>query len=162
MLLPFIIILTLLASAASFTLPRSGELHIKTGFSLLVISFIAVSGLCWYYPLDAGWHVNVLSFGRYDLALAFGFDVLTRIMSLVVILISVLLYAYARRYLLSDLTRSRFLTQLCLVSASVLILVMSGNLLTAFIGWQLIGLNLYLLLNHYHYDLQANTNPRCG
>lgn len=46
--------------------------------------------------------------------------------------------------------------QLSLVTFSVVFLVMSGNLLTAFIGWQLIGFNLYWLLNPYHYDEYTN------
>jgi len=30
------------------------------------------------------------------------------------------------------------------------------NLFTAFVAWQFVGLCLYLLLNHYHYDVKAN------
>ena len=102
------------------------------------------------------WQVPVIHFANTALTLAFGLDHLARIMMVVVLTITLIIFRYSRCYLDSDNTRLRFLIQLCLVSGSVMMLVLSANLFTAFIGWQLIGLNLYILLNHYHYDLQAN------
>jgi formate hydrogenlyase subunit 3/multisubunit Na+/H+ antiporter MnhD subunit len=77
-------------------------------------------------------------------------------MVLVILIISSCIITYSERYLKSDQTQGRFLGQINLVVASVLMLMLSGNLFTAFIAWQLIGISLYVLLNHYHYDLKAN------
>ena len=98
----------------------------------------------------------VVHFSDYQLTLIFGFDGLTQVMFGLVLTITLIIYQYAKTYLDSDRTRLRFLIQLCLVSFSVMLFVAAQNLLSAFVGWQLIGLNLYLLLNHYHYDLKAN------
>jgi len=100
--------------------------------------------------------IHILNFDRITLSLSFIFDRLTMIMMLLVGTISLLIHHYAARYLLSDVTQVRFMMQLSLLTASIMVLVMSGNLLTAFFGWQLIGLCLYFLLNHYHYDIKAN------
>lgn len=83
-------------------------------------------------------------------------DKLTVTMLLLISFISFVVHQYATRYLRSDITQGRFMGQLSLLTASVVLLVMSGNLLTAFMGWEFISLTLYLLLNHYHYDSNAN------
>lgn len=64
--------------------------------------------------------------------------------------------SYSLVYLRSDETLPRFIAQLNFLFFSILVLMLSGNLFTAFCGWQFIGLSLYLLLNHYHYDSKAN------
>lgn len=100
--------------------------------------------------------VNFIDYFGLKLDLVFIFDHLSRLMVLVILIISTCIIIYAERYLKSDQTQGRFLGQLNLVIASVLMLMISGNLFTAFIAWQLIGITLYVLLNHYHYDLKAN------
>ena len=99
---------------------------------------------------------QILKYNDVTLLLSLQFDVLTKIMMLFIMVIGFLIYRYAQNYLESDSTRVRFLSQFNVVLFSVLLLVMSGNLLTAFVAWQLIGINLYILLNHYHYDPAAN------
>lgn len=83
-------------------------------------------------------------------------DNLTIIMLLLINFISFVIHRYSNYYLASDSTQGRFMGQLSILTAAVSLLVMSGNLLTAFIAWQFIGLSLYLLLNHYHYNDNAN------
>lgn len=99
---------------------------------------------------------RVLSLSQIKLNLLFALDKLSLSMLLLISFISTIVNRYAARYVYSDLNRSRFLFQLSLVTFSVIFLVLSANLLTAFIGWQLIGFHLYWLLNHYHYDENAN------
>lgn len=70
--------------------------------------------------------------------------------------ISYFVHQFASRYLSSDASQGRFMAQLSLLTAAVLFLVMGGNLLSCFLGWEFVGLTLYLLLNHYHYDQRAN------
>ncbi|MBI2791730.1 MAG: hypothetical protein HYX61_07215 [Gammaproteobacteria bacterium] len=91
-----------------------------------------------------------------QLELSFKIDNLAVIMLWVVGIIGCTVFNYSSRYLLSDKSRNRFLVQILLTIFSVIFFILSSNLLTAFIGWQLIGLNLYLLLNHYHYQPEAN------
>ena len=70
------------------------------------------------------------------------------------------MHRYATNYLASDATQGRFMAQLSVLTAAVSFLVISGNMLTAFIGWQFVGLSLYILLNHYHYDSNANKSAK--
>ncbi len=74
--------------------------------------------------------------------------------------ISLMIHSYSARYLLFDPNQSRFIGQLSLLTFSALLLVLSGSLFTSFVAWQLIGLSLYLLLNHYHYDIKANQSAK--
>lgn len=90
------------------------------------------------------------------LKLSFSMDNLAVLLFFAVSILGTVVLAYANRYLLSDATRTRFMVQLCLTIISVLFFIFSNNLFAAFIGWQWIGLNLYLLLNHYHYQSSAN------
>lgn len=100
--------------------------------------------------------VSLFVFNGINLQLGLIFDHLTKIMMVFILIIGSIIYHYAQNYLESDITRIRFLSQFNLVLVSVLLLVLSENLLTAFVAWQLIGINLYILLNHYHYDPAAN------
>lgn len=83
-------------------------------------------------------------------------DPLSWVMLLSVGFLSSIILSYSIRYCHYDHNRFRFMAQLTFLILAVFLLVTSGNLLTAFIAWQLIGLGLYLLLNHFHYNLQAN------
>ncbi len=100
--------------------------------------------------------INFISSFGMNINISIVFDTLAKLMSLIVIVIGACTLSYSQRYLSSDSTQARFLTQMNFVICSVLLLVMAGNLFTAFIAWQFIGLSLYVLLNHYHYDLKAN------
>lgn len=88
--------------------------------------------------------------------IGFTLDPLAFIMLMVVISLGSIVLCYSQRYLLSDTTRRRFICQMMLTIGSVITFIMASNLLTAFIAWQWIGFNLYLLLNHYHYQSAAN------
>lgn len=93
-----------------------------------------------------------------DLILNIGLkaDGLAFIMLTVVFSLGAIVMSYSMRYLISDLTRTRFLVQMLATMLSVIFLIFSSNLFTAFIAWQWIGFNLYQLLNHYHYQSDAN------
>jgi NADH:ubiquinone oxidoreductase subunit 5 (subunit L)/multisubunit Na+/H+ antiporter MnhA subunit len=125
---------------------------------VLTITFLLFSTYLLLSPSDL---TPILTFCLLDLdntklTLLFMADRLTMLMLLFIGSVSLMVHLYASRYLYSDLNRSRFMMQLSAVTFSIVFLVMSGNLLTAFIGWQLIGFNLYWLLNHCHYDEYAN------
>lgn len=151
-----ILIMTLAAALSLVVFPRKFELNIKVAQFLWAV--ICLLTLAAYYTLPTTWHwqYEFLTLANFKLKFMLGFDALSQVMLAVVVIISFIIFQYAKRYLASDVTRSRFLAQLCLVTVSVMLLILAANLLTAFIAWQLVGLNLYLLLNHYHYDLQAN------
>lgn len=50
----------------------------------------------------------------------------------------------------------RFFSYLSLFTAGMLILISGGNFLVMFIGWEMIGVVSYLLINFYFTRIQAN------
>ena len=124
---------------------------------VVMLSLIAIVITYSFYQNQALFYSwNFLDFNHVRLIMMIQFDMLTKIMMVFIFVIGFFIYHYATTYLESDKTRIRFLSQFNLVLLSVLLLVMAANLLTAFVAWQLIGINLYLLLNHYHNDPAAN------
>lgn len=87
-------------------------------------------------------------------------DHLAGVMLTLVVALGSVVLMYSSRYLLSDHTRVRFMCQLIATISSVIFFILASNLLTAFIAWQWIGFNLYLLLNHYHYQSEANRSAK--
>lgn len=143
----------LLASIAPIFLPKKNTVFI-TATQGVMIAIAMIYAYCQPQSIEHTW--QLLVFDHIALTLSIQWDMLAKIMMIFILVIGFLIYHYAQNYLESDPTRVRFLSQFNLVLCSVLLLVMSANLLTAFVAWQFIGINLYLLLNHYHYDPAAN------
>ncbi len=127
---------------------------------VILICFIlsVVSPLYMSMPTEFGWNVAVISHWHLDFYLRF--DSLTWVMLNLVTFVSLIIYNYTARYLLSDPNQTRFMSQLGLLTFSVMLLMMSGSLFAAFVAWQCVGISLYLLLNHYHYDINANKSAK--
>ena len=127
-------------------------------FSQLGMLFVFV--ICAVSPLliaiHSSFHWQTPIVDNITLSIDLYYDELTWVMLCLVSFVSLIIHSYAARYLLSDQNQARLIGQLSLLTFSVILLMMSGSLFTAFIAWQLIGLSLFLLLNHYHYDVKAN------
>jgi NADH-quinone oxidoreductase subunit L len=85
--------------------------------------------------------------------LSVGFDLfvdqLTVVMLLVVTGVGLLVHVYSVGYMHGDPRYARFFAYLNLFLASMLILVLGSNLLTLFLGWELVGLSSYLLIGFW-------------
>ncbi len=111
-------------------------------------------------PMPYAWHWQMQLLPHVYIGIELYYDGLTWIMLCLVSFISLVINSYAARYLLSDKNQIRFMGQLSLLTFSVMLLMMSGSLFTAFVAWQFIGISLYLLLNHYHYNVNANKSAK--
>lgn len=135
--------------------PKSRPLYQVSMVGLLAgLAVMIYLGVLGKYPPD--WSLTLLNQPHWLISLRLHVDALTLSMLTAVLLIGLLVINYAQRYLLADAHQQRFMFWLTALLFAVFTLLMSGNLLTAFIGWQWIGFNLYWLLNHYHYDSDAN------
>jgi NADH-quinone oxidoreductase subunit L len=76
-------------------------------------------------------------------------DQLTAVMLLVVTGVGLLVHIYSVGYMHGDARYERFFAYLNLFLASMLILVLGENLLTLFLGWELVGLSSYLLIGFW-------------
>ncbi len=83
-------------------------------------------------------------------------DTLSMTMVLIITGIGALIHLYATGYMAEDKDYGRFFAYLNLFIASMLILVLSNNLLLLFVGWEGVGLCSYLLIGFW-YDDVANS-----
>lgn len=115
-------------------------------FLLSIAIFLQVQG-------DPATHVRPMPTWIDAGALTVGFDLLvdqlTVVMLLVVTGVGLLVHLYSMGYMHGDSRYERFFAYLNLFLASMLILVLGANLLTLFLGWELVGLSSYLLIGFW-------------
>jgi NADH-quinone oxidoreductase subunit L len=111
-------------------------------FALLSLDFFAGTG----EPLVVAWFEWFPAFG---VDVAFHFDQLSAVMTLVVTGVGALIHLYSIGYMHGDPRFGQFFTYLNLFITSMLILVLAGNFALMFVGWELVGLCSYLLISFW-------------
>jgi len=76
-------------------------------------------------------------------------DQLTVLLLLLVTGVSSVVHVYSSRYMIGDPRYSRFFAITALFTFSMVMLVMSSNLLMMYIFWEIMGLCSYLLISHW-------------
>src|SRR5215471_18974655 len=84
-------------------------------------------------------------------------DGLVVMMLIVVTTISLLVHIYSLAYMRGDRRFTYFYAALSLFSASMLLLVVSSNLLQLLVGWELVGLCSFMLIGHW-WEEHENSN----
>ena len=79
-------------------------------------------------------------------------DPLSIILAVVVAVISFIIAVYCLGYMKGDPGITRFLMLVNLFIGSMLLLVLSNNLVFIFVGWKLVGLCSYALIGYYYKD----------
>jgi NADH-quinone oxidoreductase subunit L len=140
--------LSFLFSAASFV----GLL--RTGDSVLVRTFAT------WIPASP---VRLLG-GRlapFAVDLAFRYDSLAAVMTLVVTGVGLLIHIYSVGYMAHDRSYARFFAYLNLFTFAMLVLVLGANLAVMFVGWEGVGLCSYLLIGFwFSKDSAANAGKK--
>lgn len=77
-------------------------------------------------------------------------NALSRIMLLVVTVISFLVHLYSTGYMAGDTGIKRYFAMLGFFTFAMLGVVLAGNLILLFIFWELVGFSSYLLIGHWH------------
>ncbi len=85
----------------------------------------------------------------YSIEMGMLVDGLTAMMFVLVTLVSLLVFVYAREYMEQEPRFTYFFTMLSLFAASMLVLVIASSTLLALIGWELVGVCSYLLIGFY-------------
>lgn len=94
--------------------------------------------------------------GDFDITISLYVDQLTAVMLLVVTSIGLLVCIYSVGYMHGEGGYYRFYSYIPLFIFSMLMLVMSDNLLTLFIFWEAVGLCSYFLIGYYFNRRSAN------
>ena len=76
------------------------------------------------------------------------FDSLGTLMCLVISAISLIVHIYSIRYMVEEPGYGRFFILLGLMTGSLMLMVVAGDMITLLIAWHLVGILLYFLLGH--------------
>jgi NADH-quinone oxidoreductase subunit L len=90
-----------------------------------------------------------MSVGGLKMEVGFLVDGLTAMMMCVVTFVSLMVHLYTVGYMHEDEGYNRFFAYISLFTFSMLMLVMSNNLLQLFFGWEAVGLVSYLLIGFW-------------
>ena len=91
-----------------------------------------------------------LTSGDIQFNVGFWIDNLTAMMMVVVTFVSLMVHVYTIGYMHEDPGYSRFFSYISLFTFSMLMLVMSNNLMQLFFGWEAVGLVSYLLIGFWY------------
>ena len=119
------------------------------------LSFAGVVLLAFNMP-DAGIRetlCNWIDIPLFKADIGFMFDGLSRIMLLFVTGIGTLITMYSIGYMHGDRGFARFFAYINLFLFSMIVLVLSDNLLLTFLGWEGVGLCSYLLIGFWNKDI---------
>ncbi|MBN9478300.1 MAG: NADH-quinone oxidoreductase subunit L [Bordetella sp. SCN 67-23] len=88
--------------------------------------------------------------GGIKLEIGFMIDTLSAMMMVVVTSVSLMVHIYTIGYMKDDPGYQRFFSYISLFTFSMLMLVMSNNMLQLFFGWEAVGLVSYLLIGFWY------------
>ena len=88
--------------------------------------------------------------GGLKMEVGFLIDGLTALMMCVVTFVSLMVHIYTIGYMADDEGYNRFFAYISLFTFSMLMLVMSNNMLQLFFGWEAVGLVSYLLIGFWY------------
>ncbi|MEC9487573.1 MAG: NADH-quinone oxidoreductase subunit L [Prosthecochloris sp.] len=104
---------------------------------------------------------DVPGFGPLEIRMGIMIDNLTAIMLAMVSLISFLVHLYSTGYMQGERYYGRFFAYLGIFTFSMLGIVLSDNLFSIYIFWELVGLSSYLLIGFYfHKDSAADAQKK--
>src|ERR1700743_1469793 len=91
-----------------------------------------------------------MTIGKLKFEVGFLIDSLTATMMVVVTFVSLMVHIYTIGYMSDDPGYQRFFAYISLFTFSMLMLVMSNNMLQLFFGWEAVGLVSYLLIGFWY------------
>ena len=159
-----IFILPFVGALATVSLRKTGRLgdYAAAGFSFLSAIFATTMVL----PLLEGQSLTVNSvpplstsipwISGLNLTVGVLTDPYTSVLTSVVAWISFLIVLYSVEYMKDDGGHNRYFFFITLFIGSMQLIVLSDNLLSLFIGWEMVGLCSYALIGHYWKDETKN------
>lgn len=145
-------------------MPRQGDWW-ETGilFVVLILSFVVMLAKLTAFPeetieysfpwVDFG---NVPVIGPLQIYLGVVLDNLSALMMVVVAIVSAFVHLFSIGYMHGDVRYSRYFAYLGLFTFSMLLIVVTNNFFTMYVGWELVGLSSYLLIGHWYEKKSAS------
>jgi NADH-quinone oxidoreductase subunit L len=98
--------------------------------------------------------------GGFHTEIGLRFDALSAVMTLVVSGVGAIIHLYSIGYMAHDEDVARYFAYMNLFALSMLVLVLAGNLLLMFVGWEGVGLCSYLLIAFWYTNPEFAYNGR--
>jgi NADH-quinone oxidoreductase subunit L len=119
----------------------------------VLLAFILSAQTLWSVAVDSARFNETLYtwmvVGGLKMEIGFLIDGLTAMMMCVVTFVSLMVHIYTIGYMEEDEGYNRFFSYISLFTFSMLMLVMSNNMLQLFFGWEAVGLVSYLLIGFW-------------
>ena len=119
----------------------------------VLVAFILSAQTLWSVAVDGARFNETLytwmAVGGLKMEIGFLVDGLTAMMMCVVTFVSLMVHIYTIGYMEEDEGYNRFFSYISLFTFSMLMLVMSNNMLQLFFGWEAVGLVSYLLIGFW-------------
>ncbi|WP_198969592.1 NADH-quinone oxidoreductase subunit L [Xylophilus sp. ASV27] len=119
----------------------------------VLVAFVLSAMTLWSVVTEgAGFNETIytwMTVGSLKMEVGFMIDSLTAMMMCVVTFVSLMVHLYTVGYMAEDDGYDRFFAYISLFTFSMLMLVMSNNLLQLFFGWEAVGLVSYLLIGFW-------------
>lgn len=132
--------------------PWLGEQGHKIGIPAMALSF-ALSLIAFAQVISDGAFslplYRLIQSGDLVVNLGLYVDQLTVLLLLLVTGVSSVVHVYASRYMIGDPRYNRFFAIIALFTFSMIMLVMSNNLLMLYVFWEVMGICSYLLISHW-------------
>lgn len=107
--------------------------------------------LVWFY----GFNVEIVLFIVTSFAFIIKLDWLSVSLLFLVSHISLIVHIYSLWYMNHDYYKDKFLMLLSCFTGSMLVLILGGNLLCIFIGWEMVGVSSFLLISFWETRKEA-------
>ena len=126
------------------------------------IRISAILSLIAFYEVALSNSPVQINFGRWidcgliNIYWSFIFDSLTVRILLAVLIVSRIVHIFSIDYIRADPHNQRFFAYLRIFTFFIVILVTANNYLVIFLGWEIIGISSYLLINFWFSRVQAN------
>ncbi len=123
---------------------------VLASFVAAVLAFSELLGLSPESRVMTQTLYNWIATGNFSVDIAFRLDALSITMVMVVTGVGFLIHVYSIGYMHGERGFARFFAFLNLFTFAMLLLVMGGNFLIMFVGWEGVGLCSYLLIGFYY------------
>lgn len=136
-------------------LPNRDEKRLaQVSFIMLAVQFLSVLGFTIWWMAEGAKpiykvQVSFIELSHLQLYIDFVYDEITAIFLLTGAFIAFLITAYSRNYLHREAGFKRFFTTILFFYLGYNLIVLSGNLTTIFVGWEIAGISSFLLIAYY-------------
>jgi len=157
LLLQLFILVPFAGFILSLLIPEKNEDLLSTisfgavGINLNALVLFLVYWLFNGHPILNHESITLYQTGDYDFFIDFYFDKITAVYLLVGALLTFLVTIYSRYYLHRETGYKRFFNTILFFYLGYNVAVLSGNLETLFIGWEILGISSFLLISFYRH-----------